>query len=73
MKMSRDRPENHLQLPHHAVLSHLDVVLENLIHLTFLQEFHVLRLVSIGAGLRWMLSDVDLLEGFWLFHPRLGK
>ena len=44
-----------LQLPHHPALSRLEVVWENVIHLTFLAEF--LLFVPDDPGSRWMFSD----------------
>ena len=69
-EISRDRSEI-FWLPHHLVLSHLDVVLENVIHLILLEEFQVLLLGLGDPGKRLMVCDVDLLQGFRLFHLRL--
>ena len=41
---------SHFLLPHHPALSLLEVELENVIHLTFLEEFPVLLLVPDDTG-----------------------
>ena len=48
---------SHFELPHHPASSRLEVGLENLIHLTFLEEFPVLLLVPDAPWLRWMFSE----------------
>ena len=38
-----------------------------------LLEGYLVLLLCLGCpGLRWMFSDPDLLQNFWLFHLRLG-
>ena len=69
-EFSFDRPEVIFSFP---ALSLLEVGLENLIHLTFLEEFLLLRLFPDDPGLRWMFPDAVLTHRFWLFHLRLGK
>ena len=52
---------SHFWLPHHPASSRLEVGSENVIHLTFLEDFLVLRLVPAGPGWRWwMFSDAVL-------------
>ena len=46
--------------------------LEKRARLTLLEELLVPTLVLDNPGLRWMFSDVDLLQGFLLFDLRLG-
>ena len=49
----------------------LDVGLKKT-RLTLLEDYLVLLLCLGYPGLRWMFSDLDLLQEFWLFHLRLG-
>ena len=46
--------------------------MENCVRLILPEEFLVLLLVPDDPGLKWMVSDVVLLQRFWLFHLRLG-
>ena len=64
---------NHFWLPNHPVLRHLGVWLEKRVRLILLEELLVLLLCLGCPGLRWTLSDPDILKEFWLFHLRLGK
>ena len=45
-------------------LSPLVVVMEKRVRLILLEEFLVPLLVPDDPGLKWMVSDVDLLQGF---------
>ena len=40
--------------------------------LILLADYLVLLLCLGSSGLKWMFSDPDLLQNFWLFHLRLG-
>ena len=50
--------------PHHLVLRHLDVGMEKRVRLILLDKLLVPLLVPDDPGLKWMVSDVDLLQGF---------
>ena len=43
------------------------------VRLILLEELLVPLLVLDDPWSRWMVSDVDVLKGFWQFHLRLGK
>ena len=62
--MSPEIDRTHFWLPHRLVLSHLEDGMEYTIHLNFLEEFLVLRVIPDGPRIRWMVSDDDLLQGF---------
>ena len=63
-EFSCDRPQVIFSLPHHHGLSLLEVGLENVIHLIFLEEFLVLLFIPDDPGLRWMFSDAVLSQRF---------
>ena len=71
-EISCNRPEIIFWLPHHPVLSHLEEDLEKRVRLILLEKLLVPLLVLDDPGLIWMVSDVDLFQGFRLFHLGLG-
>ena len=71
-EFSCNSPEVTFSLLIIPALNLLEVELENVIHLIFLEEFLGLLLVPDAPGLRWMFSDAVHSQRFWLFHLRLG-
>ena len=71
-KWNHVKTRNNFWLQHHLGLSLLENRMENVIHLTLLEEFLVLLLVPDDPGLKWMFSDAVISVIFWLFHLRLG-
>ena len=71
MKFFLTWTRNRFLLHHHPAMSLDKVLVETCLILQ--EELLVLLLVLDDPGLRWMFSDVDLLQRFWLFHLRLGK
>ena len=68
-EISWDRP-NHFWLHHHTMTS-LVVELKKTC-VTLLKDYLVLLLCLGSPGEKWMFSDPDLLQKFWLSHLRLG-
>ena len=56
-----------------SALGRLEVGLENVIHLTFLEEFLVLLLVPDAPGLRWMFSDAGLTQKIFTVPSATGN
>ena len=69
-QISWERPKIKFWLHHHTTMS-LDVRLKKT-RLILLEAFLVLLLGLGCPRFRWMFSDPDLLQNFWLFHLRLG-